>query len=156
MKRTLLLVLAVLSLGMARRAPEKKSPQKRRPAMDVSQLMVADAQWHGLQCQVTKPEHQIVKDKAAWEALWSRAFKQPAPPVDFSKRFAVAVFAGVRHTGGYSVVFLPAESDGKDVVIKYRIRAPGKGSFVIQAFTQPYSVQMFKATQAQVRVVEAR
>ena len=79
-----------------------------------------------------------------------------APPVDFSKYFAAAVFIGLRQTGGYAVEFLPPESDGKTAKVPYRIKSPGKGGFVTQAFTTAYAIQLYTRPGLPIQVEEKK
>ncbi|OGS04168.1 MAG: hypothetical protein A3G41_07350 [Elusimicrobia bacterium RIFCSPLOWO2_12_FULL_59_9] len=104
------------------------------------------APWHGDFCGVGSPLEKLITDEPQWEKLWSQAFRQKAPRVDFSRRFAAAVFLGGQTTGGYSVEFEPpSEEDGK-LVVSFRVQAPSPGLYVIQALTQPYVVQVFEKT----------
>lgn len=151
MKYLALAAIVLVSLGMARKPPENKEP-----SMEASQMMIPDAKWNGLQSQVTAARTQVVTDAESWKKLWSEAFASEAPEVDFSKRFAVAVFAGVRHTGGYSVEFLQPELKAGTLVVRYKIKSPSPGGFVIQAFTQPFGIQLFAAAGKPVKIEEVR
>jgi hypothetical protein len=68
----------------------------------------------------------------------------PVPQVDFSRYNVVAVFAGEKPTGGYSVEILSAETsssqttDRSSLVITVQYRQPGAGEFVTEALTYPY------------------
>ena len=152
MKYFALAVVSLLVLGMGRKPPENN----KEKAMEASSMMIPDAHWNGLQSQVTQAGHKVITDAESWKNLWTSALGSEAPEVDFSKRFAVAVFAGTRHTGGYSVEFLAPEMKDGTLVVRYKVRAPSAGGFVIQAFTQPYGIQLFAAAGKPVRVEEVR
>ncbi|MFH1726124.1 MAG: protease complex subunit PrcB family protein [Elusimicrobiota bacterium] len=140
-----------LCLGMARTPPGKEANDMK----DVSRLMVTEASpsgWNGHDCGVTEPAARVVEDAREWSSLWKEAFSAEAPPVDFEKHFAVAVFLGLRNTGGYSAEFLAPVADEGAVRIPYRERAPAASSFVIQAFTQPYAIQLYRKTSLRVKV----
>ena len=100
----------------------------------------------------------MIDSAAKWQDLWANALGQREPPtaVDFGKRLAVAVFLGSVPTGGYGVDFLAPQSAGGTTILSYRIRRPGQGSFVIQAFTQPYAVKLFDKPAGAVELREAR
>ncbi|MEK7656702.1 MAG: protease complex subunit PrcB family protein [Elusimicrobiota bacterium] len=160
--RGLILVLAAAAAahGMGRRPPAEKEPAQREDrAMDVSQMTVKDgasASWQGASCGVSKAASLKVESAEEWEKLWKDAFNREAPAVDFSTRFAVAVFLGLRQTGGYSVEFLEPAARADTAVIRYRTRAPGPGAFVIQAFTTPYAIRLYNKTSAPVAVEESK
>jgi hypothetical protein len=89
----------------------------------------------------------IIADANAWTNLW-RTLGQSAPALDFTKYFAVAVFAGERMTGGYGIEFLEPSPKGEDLIVRYRIKAPT--GFTTQALTQPWMVRVFKRVKGKV------
>lgn len=115
-------------------------------------------EWKGQNCRVSAPGALTVTDPEQWKELWSKTLGRPeAPPsVDFSKSLAVAVFLGSRPTGGFAVEFLEPVVSGGKAVFAYRVKAPGKGMFVIQAFTQPYAVRVFDRPAVPAEVRESR
>ncbi len=92
----------------------------------LARLITSDSQWHDL-----------------WRGLLGAAVKAP-PPVDFRDYVVAVVFLGERRTGGYGVEFLEPLINEKKMVILYKERRPGPGSFVTQALTQPYHIKAFK------------
>ena len=68
----------------------------------------------------------------------------PIPQVDFSRYSVVAVFAGEKPTGGYSVEIIKVETNGSQtkepeaIAISVRYRQPKAGEFVTEALTYPY------------------
>ncbi len=81
---------------------------------------------------------EVAADASAWSRLWMR-LGQDAPALDFKKYFAVAVFAGERPTGGFTVEFLEPEPKGMDLIVRYRIKPPS--GFSTQAIAQPWKVR---------------
>lgn len=149
----LAVLMAVAALGMARQPPRGGNMS------DAAALKVespAPSSWHGGQCGMSKPAVRTISSDADWSALWREAFRREAPKVDFSEVFAVAVFLGTRPTGGFSVEFPSPLRDEGALVIPYRVSAPKKSSFVIQAFTSPYGIQLYKRTNDPVTVREIR
>lgn len=117
--------------------------------------MAEKSEWIGGQCGVAAPGARVIADAAAWQALWKEAFSAPAPEVDFGRHVAVAVFAGLKPTGGWAPEFLPPEArDG--LVVPYRVRGPGPGAFVIEAFTQPYAIRLYPRPDGAVKAEERR
>ncbi len=141
----------LLALGMARKPPGKSMAKNT----DISQIASPDtlpSHWEGGQCSVREPSARLIRTKAEWAELWKTAWERDAPAVDFEKYFAVAVFAGLRNTGGYGVDFIPPVLEDGSVIIAYRVTSPSPSGFVIQAFTQPYAVKLYRATDIPVRL----
>lgn len=115
---------------------------------------VTPNEWRGGFCAEERPSARIIESGAEWDRLWRDSIKQKSPEVDFSKHLAAAVFLGAKPTGGYGVEYLDPLSDGKELVLRYRVRSP-KG-MVIQAFTQPYAVKLYRKTGLKVSLAEAK
>lgn len=94
--------------------------------------------------------NQMVIDRPEqWADLWYQhtAGSEPPPPVpqvDFTRHSVVAVFAGEKPTGGYSVEILGVETkdfqigNPPSLVIQVEYRQPQPGDFVTDAITQPH------------------
>jgi len=112
-------------------------------------------EWKGVNCAVSKPRAEVVSDTASWAALWREAFGKEAPAADLGpgKGFAAAVFLGARPTGGFGVEFLEPRQEGGRTILPYRVTRPGPGMFVIQAFTTPWHIRVFRGdgSNAEVR-----
>jgi hypothetical protein len=142
-----------LLLAMAKKPPEERPPMTDPAALLVSDRADGPANWSG-GFGPAGDGTVVVRDEESWKRLWTERFGQKeVPPVDFSEHIAVAVFLGTRNTGGYSVEFLPPTREGDTIVLGYRERKPAPGGFVIQAFTQPFGVQLYRkpATPVEVR-----
>lgn len=108
-------------------------------------------EWKGQNGGSIDAEERVVTDEHGWSRLWLM-IGQDAPPLDFGKYYAVAVFAGERPTGGYVVDFLDPAPKGKDTVVRYRVLTPT--GFTTQAVTQPWKVRAFPRVKGKV-IVEA-
>ena len=91
---------------------------------------------------VTAAENLVVRDAAAWSALWQRMFatrspQPPLPDVDFSQEMIVATALGSRTSGGHNVLLTDAAEDQDGVHIGVIETSPGAGCAVTLAFTQP-------------------
>ena len=130
------LVAVALLLGGAAQAKKAEKPME----------------WKGQYGGPIDAGTMVAADEGAWTRLWLTV-GQDAPPLDFKKYFAVAVFAGERPTGGYTVEFLEPAPKGPDVVIRYRVKEPT--GFATQAISQPWKVRAFPRVRGQVFVEEA-
>jgi hypothetical protein len=146
MSRSLLALLACLPFvahAMGRKpAPEPDTaPQKtQEPAMSAP----SQTEWSGQHAGYAAPKDLIIADAETWARVWKEGMGRPAPAVDFSRYFAAAVFVGAQPTGGYSATLHPLKTEGDRLVVEYSIAKPGKGAFVIQAFTQPFAIRLYE------------
>ena len=92
----------------------------------------------------------VVQDAGAWQRLWEdhQGSLDDLPEVDFSRERVVAVFLGLRHTGGHSVDFdVRAAREG--IVVDYEVRKP-KG-FAASVMSAPFAI--VKVPAAPIRMV---
>jgi len=126
------------------------------PAQEAAPMAAHVQEWKGQFCGVAGEKAVLVTDAAGWAALWKEAFGREAPDADFAAHVAVAAFAGSKNTGGYVVEFQDPETSGGGHVLRWRVKSPGKGGFVIQAFTQPYAVRLYPKPAGPVTLERAR
>ena len=104
----------------------------------------------------------VIDNQERWINLWQQhtSDTEPSPPVpqvDFTSYNVVAVFAGEKSTGGYSVEMLTVETrnfqtkDLPSLVIVVEYRQPQPEDFVTEAMTYPY--HMIKIPQVDVKNV---
>lgn len=127
------LALALALVPLAAQAAKKEKPME----------------WKGQNGGTVDAEERVVVDANGWSRLWLM-IGQDAPPLDFAKYYAVAVFAGERPTGGYVVDFLDPKPKGNDVTVRYRVLTPT--GFTTQAVTQPWKVRAFPRVKGKVFV----
>lgn len=108
---------------------------------DVMLAPIVDA-FQGTQSVVATPLTAIVRDQITWNKLWIDTFggDVAAPPVDFTRNMAIAVYAGQKPTGGYGVTIATVERLNDRLVVDYRLRSPLPGQVVTQALTAPYAI----------------
>ncbi|MBI3289225.1 MAG: protease complex subunit PrcB family protein [Elusimicrobia bacterium] len=95
----------------------------------------------------------MVADAKAWNGVWKSLGKsEPAP--DFKTLVAVAVFAGERMTGGFTVEFLAPQAKGADLIVRYRIKEPA--GFAAQVISHPWKIRVFPKPKGKVIVEEAK
>ncbi len=128
------------------------SPKRERAAKK-SQRTEVLMDWNGQTCGVSAQSTRVILTHSQWSALW-QDIGSPAPTVDLSKNFAVAVFLGGRRTGGFTVGFQePRRDPSGALVIGFKVGKPQ--GFAIQMLTNPYAVKLFAGTETEVRVEEA-
>jgi hypothetical protein len=107
---------------------------------------------------ITSPLNAVVRDPAAWSALWQNihAPMTPVPPlpaVDFSQEMVVAAGLGNRSTGGYDVLLAHAAEDATGLQIEVIETSPGPGCATSQALTQPVDLARTARRDGPVRFV---
>lgn len=66
------------------------------------------------------------------------------PGVDWTQQAVVVVDMGEQRTGGYSVEITEIKPAGsQELDVRVRVRRPGPGGFVVQAFTHPHASARF-------------
>jgi hypothetical protein len=123
MKRfiTLLMALGTAVLAQAAQAPAITSVAKG----DMSGVQTAR--------QVT------VRTLAEWQKLWKEhAPEEKMPVVDFTTRMVVGVFMGSKPSAGYEVEILNVRPEGKDLVVEYAQKQPGRGAMAAQILVEPF------------------
>lgn len=142
MKKTCLTLLGGVFFFAAACTSNKIPDKKSGADTQIKKEITMD--WSGTYCSRKESGVIVVDSRPEWEEVWKMTSEKPAPEVDFAKYVVVAVFAGEKNTGGYSVEFLePVTRDGKKI-IPYRIKSPGESFFVIQSLTQPYHLRAFE------------
>lgn len=134
--------LAVILLAAACR-PAPKAPDVLKEAVPM--------EWKGQFCSKEEGDARVVTTQAQWEEVW-KAIGQPAPAADLRDHFAVAIFLGLKNTGGYGVAFLDPAIDDRagTLTVKYKVTNP-KG-MAMQALTKPYAVKVFPKTNLAVHL----
>jgi hypothetical protein len=60
--------------------------------------------------------------------------------IPWSRESVIAVFAGQKPTGGYSVAVREIRQEGNDLVVLVEETRPGPGDIVTQALTHPWAM----------------
>lgn len=95
----------------------------------------------------------VVRDEAAWAALWAEHDKQAkAPVVDFSRNMVVASFLGEQAAACNDVTLLEARRAGKVVTVQRVVTEPGDDVMCIQAMTSPMHMVLMEKSDDQVVV----
>ena len=94
----------------------------------------------GTQSGIREPLHAVVRTLDDWAALWRRHGTGTPPRIDFAADMVVAVFAGARPTGGYTVEIIEVVLAERELRVGYRERTPPPGALVTQALTAPFHI----------------
>ena len=123
------------------------------PAPDSSPAKLE--QWSGQHSGVTEASHRVLRDRAAWNAFWPGVQQPPPRSFDPDREMAVAVFAGERRTGGFSLSVVSASPANGRFVVTYLESPPPRGAMVTQALTSPWALAVVPRTDLPVDVQPA-
>jgi hypothetical protein len=80
-----------------------------------------------------------VRTAAEWQTLWkSHSPTEKMPTVDFAKNMVVGIFLGSKPSAGHEVEIVGVRTEGKDLVVEYVQRQPGRGTMAAQILTEPF------------------
>ena len=104
----------------------------------------------------TKPLRLVIRDRNAWAQLWDRlqagvSPKPPRPGVNFRRYMLIAVAAGSRPNGGYSLRVDKVADDGHQLIASLIERVPGENCVLPAVVTSPYHVVRIPRTAEPVR-----
>jgi len=132
------------------------SPAKSTPA-EPTPLNRIDT---GLLSGYAEPMNLVINNQDVWATVWTRLAAcpygcPPAPSIDFKTRTVIAVFLGMRGTGGYIIQVSRIESGNNAVVVHAVVTSPDRNCFEPQIITEPYDlVDIPKASGTTTFVVE--
>ncbi|MCS7167884.1 MAG: protease complex subunit PrcB family protein [Gemmatales bacterium] len=117
-------------------------------------------EWKGGFSGVDKPAQVVIRDAKTWADWWdkvhSRVIPKPElPEVDFTKHMVVAVFMGMRSTGGYAIRITDVRWDKAKDKLQILVQeiSPAPGAIVTQALTQPYHIVVIPRTEKTVEFI---
>lgn len=96
-------------------------------------------------------------DTEGFERLWQMAHTNdgaPIPSIDFSKQYAIGVFAGTKPSGGHSIEVSEVRDSGDTRTVVITLTKPGPGCVTSQAITSPYQIVLVPASVAILSRVE--
>jgi len=117
-------------------------------------------EWKGSNAAQEKPKRVVVENQKGWEEVWSSMEgnvqpKPETPKIDFSKNTVIAVFMGMRKSGGYSVKITSIEEKDKLVVV-VKESDPPPDAMVTMALTSPYHVVVIPKTRKAIEFVNEK
>jgi len=122
------------------------------------------SQWKGQRSSIHQFKTVIIESEPGWVKLWeehsgslqadpqTRSFaKEPqaastTPTINFENFQVVAIFAGEKPTGGYSIEIISVQKISDKLIIQYKERAPSPNLMVIQILTQPFHIMTIPKT----------
>jgi hypothetical protein len=94
----------------------------------------------GANSGVEDARREAVTSPAQFAGLWREHTSRPQPAIDFAKESVVALFLGMRNTGGYAVEIVELSRDDTGFVLRYRERKPSPDGVTAQVLTFPFVI----------------
>jgi uncharacterized membrane protein len=106
---------------------------------------------------IVDPARHVVRDAAAWQALWSaHAGAGATPPqVDFASGMVAAAFAGERPAPGYAIEIVGARRDGSSLALNVNEVQPPRGMIGAQMIVTPFHIVTLPRYDGEVRFTDA-
>lgn len=96
--------------------------------------------WAGNDSSVPASGYVVIRDEEGWRSLWEK-IERPAPAVDLSMHFAVAVFLGDKRPGDYRLGWRYHTAEGgKKLTVSYVAFRRGEA---VGERRRPYAVWLF-------------
>jgi hypothetical protein len=115
------------------------------PPADSSQAAAVEVPFSeiaaGMNAKVIEPKNYAVRAADALAQIWnSLGEPPPAPKVDFAKHDVIAVLAGQKPTGGYSVKVEKITDVGGKRIVSIVLTQPGAHCSTTESLTGPYEL----------------
>ena len=89
---------------------------------------------------------QVIRESDSWSQLWAQLRRPPPQAIHAGRQMALAVFLGLRRTGGYDLAIEPAGQTETVQLFRVRELAPAPDAFVAQVLTTPYRIIVLLAS----------
>jgi uncharacterized membrane protein len=105
---------------------------------------------------ILDPARHVVRDPAAWAALWASHAPGSEPPhVDFATEMVVAAFAGERPTPGHAIEIVGARRESAALAINVSDVQPPRGMIAAQIIVTPFHIVTLPRYDGDVRFTDA-
>lgn len=102
----------------------------------------SELEWAGAQSPRTEFSVVVARSELAWNRLWAELSQSPPVAFDGDNQIAIAVFLGLRRTGGFAVNFGAIEDGPVFYTVNVTEKKPAPEAFVTQALTTPYIIRI--------------
>ena len=84
--------------------------------------------------------YEVVKDQAALEKLYEAINDNQVPRIDFKKESVVALFLGLKSSGGYGIKIKDVTEKNSKIYLTVEKTSPKPGENVTMAMTNPFVI----------------
>lgn len=105
----------------------------------------------GAQSGVEEPRTVAIRSADEWSALWKEhAPGTKAPAIDWKESMVLAVFLGTRPSAAHGVEISQVDVRESEIIVTYRVTAPGPSDMVAQVLTFPFHMVRTEARSGKV------
>jgi PrcB C-terminal len=115
------------------------------PGAAAQQLVIRDA------TQAARALRLAPDGKGQQQATMRLAKIFKVPTIDWDRQMVIVATAGAKPTGGYSLNITKLGVKDKTLVVHWKLKSPGPGSIVTQAFTHPGQAILTDRWQGEVK-----
>ena len=106
-------------------------------------------EWKGYHCGYTEPSRLVIKAEDRWKEVWGKVHRlrlprPELPEIDFEKEMVVAVFMGIRKSGGDEIEIIKVTKTEEEIVAVVKEKEPPSDFLQTLALTQPYHIVVIK------------
>ena len=115
----------------------------------------SELEWTG--AHSTRAEFSVVvaRTELAWNRLWAELSRSPPVTFDSDNQIAIAVFLGLRRTGGFAVNISTTEDGPVFYTVNVTEKKPAPEAMVTQALTTPYVIRIVPHSDRPVMIQRA-
>ncbi len=126
---------------------KQEEKMKAQPVADSAAAEPPFQELSGQNSGVIEPLETVISKQDAWEKIWKNHAEFQTPPatsprVDFKNNQVIALFAGVKNSGGFAFQIAKVEEtswEGKPArIVYFKLKEPAAGSFNTMALTHPF------------------
>ena len=130
------------AFGIVSACQSSKGVSNSRSKMDAVTFEVISS---GSQSAVEQEGVQLIDNESAWVSLWKEVHQNQFPipdpiSVDFNTHQVLAIFMGMKTTGGYQVKAESLQFDSSTFRLQAIYELPGKNCMVTEALTYPFLI----------------
>ena len=143
-------LVMLMSILVSLLAPAALSDEEPTAKLTVKPLK----EWKGTNSTTDKAKNAVAENEDEFKKLWveihGNQIPQPdLPEIDFANQEVIAVFMGMRSSGGYSIAIRKVEDNDKRIV-HYSESAPDPDMLTTQALTSPYHMILLPKSDKEV------
>jgi len=96
----------------------------------------------GYYCDHRERSDYVIQTQQEWDDLWQKTYgaSLEAPEINFSSTIVLAVYMGVRATGGYRIEITNIGENEEHIRVYIRETRPSPFDMVTMLLTQPYHI----------------
>ena len=154
------IIVVIGAIAFISREPEQKEPINQvnqvdpiKPAIELPRDLNFQTISKGTFSEYRNKKNHVIKNISKWENLREKAGILATPNIDFNEKKVIAVFMGVRTTGGFNIEITRITEKEDYIEVFIRERSPSPEAFVTAVITKPYHIIKVERVDKEVRFI---